>query len=107
MRGDRISGWFNVREWLRVFERNGKKESRLKIFDDCKELIRCLPMVQFEKDETEDVAKEPHELTHVVDALRYFCVWRPIAHDYGEQLGRNLEEEEEEDGLDDFYSFGG
>ena len=107
VRGDRISGWFNVREWLRVFEREGKMESRLKIFDDCKELIRCLALVQFEKDETEDVAKEPHELTHVVDALRYFCVWRPIAYDYGKQFGRNLVMEEEEEELDSFCRFGG
>lgn len=77
MRSERIGGWFNVREWLKVErDSNDRAVSRLKISSKCEELIRCLPAVQFAKGGVEDVANEPHELTHVVDALRYFCVWR-------------------------------
>ena len=42
-------------------------------------LIRCLPMIQYDEHKANDVAKEPHELTHAPDAIRYFCSGRPFA----------------------------
>ena len=36
-------------------------------------LIRTLPAVQHDEKNPNDVANEPHELTHAPDALRYFC----------------------------------
>ena len=52
------------------------KAPRLRIFTTCKNLIRTLPAVQFDEKKPEDVAIEPHELTHAPDALRGFCVYR-------------------------------
>ena len=53
------------------------------------------------------MAGEPHELTHVVDALRYFCVWRPVAADFGCMLGQAepSDDDEEDDSLD-FLEYG-
>ena len=77
---NRINGWMATKEWLKVFEsRNietGEKiyTSKLKIFNTCEHLIKYLPQVQKDEKNINDVAVEPHYLTHVCDALRYFCV---------------------------------
>lgn len=77
---DRIDGWLATKEWLKVIESRdigtGEqiKTSRLKIFNNCKYLIKYLPQVQIDEKNPNDVATEPHEFTHICDALRYFCV---------------------------------
>lgn len=74
---DRIAGWRAVREWLAdMVDVHGQTVPRLRIFANCKNLIRTLPAVQFDEKKPEDVATEPHELTHAPDALRGFCVYR-------------------------------
>lgn len=77
---DRIDGWLATKEWLKVNntrdEETGeaKKDSNLKIFRNVDHLIRYLPQVQIDDKNPNDVATEPHHLTHICDALRYFCV---------------------------------
>jgi phage terminase large subunit len=71
---NRVTGWLAVHEWLKVIEdEQGQKTSRLHIFSNCVNLIRTLPALQFDEKNPNDVANEPHELTHIPDALRYFC----------------------------------
>ena len=73
---DRIQGWLQVKEWLKVFkDEQGCETSRLKIFSTCKNLIRCLPQLQHDDKKVGDVANEPHEITHGPDAIRGFCVY--------------------------------
>lgn len=78
----RVDGWLAVKEWLKVFEvrdeQTGemKKISRLKIFDNCTNLIRTLSQIQKDEKDPNNCATEPHELTHAPDALRYFCIMR-------------------------------
>lgn len=78
----RVNGWMAVKEWLKVIETKDVitgdiiKTSRLKIFDNCVNLIRTLPSVLKDEKDPNDVATEPHELTHAPDALRYFCIMR-------------------------------
>lgn len=77
---DRIGGWMATKEWIKVIDsRNVEtgeqyKTSKLKIFTNCINLIKNLPQVLIDEKNPNDVATEPHELTHVCDALRYFCV---------------------------------
>lgn len=75
---NRVTGWLAVHEWLKVIEdEQGQKTSRLHIFSNCVNLIRTLPALQFDEKNPNDVANEPHELTHIPDALRYFCtMWQ-------------------------------
>lgn len=79
---NRIAGWLNVKEWLRVkkvrHEQTGDlyEDSDLKIFSNCLNLIKYLPQLQDDEKDPNDVATEPHEPTHITDALRYFCVSR-------------------------------
>lgn len=81
---NRVQGWYNVKEWLKPIqirdEQTGKpiKTARLKIFNNCRNLIRALPLLQRDERDPNDVATEPHELTHAPDALRGWCITRPI-----------------------------
>lgn len=73
---NRINGWLAVKEWLKVFEdEQGIKTSKLKIFSNCTNLIRTLPALRHDDKNPNDVANEPHELTHLPDALRGFCIY--------------------------------
>ena len=49
-------------------------EARLKIFRTCARLINDLPQLQHDEKHPTDCAIEPHEITHVPDALRYFAI---------------------------------
>lgn len=77
---NRISGWANVKEWIKPYKtRNiatGEEytTSRLKIFNNCINLIKNLPQLQHDEKNPNDCAVEPHDITHITDALRYFCV---------------------------------
>ena len=77
---DRVAGWFSTKEWLKVYAsrdvETGEeiKDSSLKIFHNCLNLIKNLPQLLVDEKNPNDVATEPHEFTHIADALRYFCV---------------------------------
>lgn len=75
---DRIAGWACLRELLRVWDDGSTK---LHIFRTCTNIIKNLPQLQFDTKRINDCLTEPHEITHVCDALRYFSVWwfRPNA----------------------------
>jgi len=79
---DRILGWYNVKEWIKPHkmkdEQTGevKLVPQLKVFYGCKNLIRCFPQIQCDKNNPNDVANIPHELTHILDSVRGFCAMR-------------------------------
>lgn len=70
---DRVAGWLDLKEWLHP----GERGPALRIFRSCPNLIRTLPALQFDEKRVNDVATEPHELTHGPDAIRYFVAGRP------------------------------
>ena len=48
------------------------------IFENCKGLREFLPLLQHDETNPSDVAKQPHDITHIPDALRYFAVMRTL-----------------------------
>lgn len=98
---DRIQGWLQMKEWLKPYkDEQGCTTAKLKIFNTCKNLIRCLPQVQHDAKRVGDIANEPHELTHSVDAIRGFCVYwtqEPIFVPKKQKLPFELQTEEEEE----------
>jgi phage terminase large subunit len=95
----RIAGWLAVKEAINVMDskdvHTGEiiKTTKLKIFNNCLKLIEYLPMVIKDESDPNDVATEPHELTHIVDSLRYFCITR---------FGKHEEEVKEKPQRDNF-----
>lgn len=81
---DRVQGWLNMKEWLKPIEAQDEQTgetittARLRIFSNCFNLIRTLPQLQRDDKDPNDVATEPHELTHAPDAIRYFCSTRTM-----------------------------
>lgn len=76
----RAAGWMALHEWLKVTNGVDRlKTARLKIFRTCPNLIRTLPLLQHDGRDGCDTLREPHEITHAPDALRYWAISRPCA----------------------------
>lgn len=107
---DRVDGWLATKEWLKVYNsrdiETGEtiKDSKLKIFKNCINLIKNTPQVLIDEKNPNDVATEPHELTHIVDALRYFCVNFTHATEIPKE--KTPEEVREERSLENYIDYG-
>lgn len=67
------AGCAALKEYLAHSE-NGR--SKLTILGNCApELLRCLKKIQHDEKKPNVYAKDPHDLTHSVDAARYFAVY--------------------------------
>lgn len=52
------------------------QQGKLTIYKDCaKNLLNSLKKIQKDEKKPEVYAKDPHELTHAIDALRYYCIY--------------------------------
>ena len=108
---DRIPGWRNLREYLMVIERVGSdgikvKTARLKIFKSCTNVIRTLPAIIHDPKNPEDVSGEPHELTHMPEAIRYGCMSRPAkAVTPDEQRKRKRKQYQDEQPISDVTGY--
>ena len=77
---ERVAGWLDMKEWLKVYNgHDGQPTAGLRVFSCCPNLIRCIPLLQYDTKQTSDAATTPHEVTHAPDAIRYFCAGRPYA----------------------------
>ena len=70
---DMLNGCALTKEHLMVREDGKPKLTFLK--GTCDDLIKNLQKIQKDKKNSQIYAKDPHELTHWPDALRYFCTW--------------------------------
>ena len=86
---DRVMGWYDLKEWLHPFEdETGRAAANLRVFSSCVNLIRCIPALQFDPKNPNDAAREPHEITHGPDAIRYFVAGRPRPNPAPRKEGR-------------------
>jgi phage terminase large subunit len=87
---NRQQGWYALKELLKI-RADGKPG--IILFDTCNKLIDCLKCIQHDKTNPNDVAKQPHELTHGPDALRYFAQTYVLP---AEQEVKQVEEEDDD-----------
>ena len=105
---NRVQGWLAVKEWLKVYETRDEQTgetittARMKFFSNCTNIIRCLPKLQRAKNDPNDVAKEPHELTHGPDAIRGFCIMNQVDAAYKQEKPRDIYE----DTINEFNDWG-
>lgn len=88
---NRIQGWMAVKEMLKPMKSDNDRPGLL-VTEDCVGLIRNLGAIQHDEKNPSDCSTQPHEITHICDACRYFCVTRT--------LGAELPVIEEEDNFD-------
>lgn len=70
---ERIAGWMQVHYRLQ-FDENGYP--RMYIFNNCKDFIRTIPLMMYDKTKVEDLDTSLED--HIADEVRYMCMSRPI-----------------------------
>ena len=74
---NRVQGWMAEKEMLKPM-RNEQDKPALLVTSECRGLIRNIALIQHDEKNPSDCAMEPHEITHINDALRYFCITRTL-----------------------------
>jgi phage terminase large subunit len=69
----RAQGHLQIKEALRD---RGDGAPGLLFFEDCRGIVADLQAILADGRNPNDCATEPHDVTHAVDALRYFCASR-------------------------------
>lgn len=93
---NRVQGWMAEKEMLKPMK-NETDRPGLLVTSDCKGLIRNIQLIQHDEKNPSDCATEPHNITHINDALRYFCITRTLS---AEAAAAQSEDEDEWDGAD-------
>jgi phage terminase large subunit len=75
---NRVQGWAALKELLKPM-RNDEDKPGLMVDSSCAGLIRNLPAIQHDDKNPSDCATNPHDITHICDALRYFASMRTLA----------------------------
>lgn len=82
----------------------------LMFFDVCKEAISDIQDIQADEKNPNDCAKDPHDVTHTVDGVRYYCVSRvlPAEAKEAESVQRVIydDDDDAQESYDDFMCGG-
>jgi hypothetical protein len=70
---ERLPGWMQLHYRL-SFDENGIP--MLYVFENCKDAIRTLPLLQYDKHHVEDVDTDGED--HIADEMRYLCQMNPM-----------------------------
>lgn len=71
----RVQGWMALKEMLKPLNAPDDKPGLL-ICQNCNTLFNNLKTIQHDEKKPDDCATDPHDITHIVDALRYYAVTR-------------------------------
>jgi len=100
---NREQGWLNVHEWLRPYEtkdeQTGKTYKMANLTFDVgldPDLWKHLTTIQKAEKNVNDVAVNPHEITHYPDSLRCFCASRLYSSSEPKPRAYDWEEEDNE-----------
>lgn len=88
----RVQGWLTLKEYLKP---GADGRPNLLVTEDCPCIIRNLPALRHSDKNPSDCATEPHDITHICDALRYFVQFRTLG-----AIRQAVREEPEEAGED-------
>lgn len=83
---NRVQGWMALKEMLKPM-RNDEDRPGLLVTEDCAGLVEYLPAIQHDEKNPSDCATEPHDVTHICDACRYYAVTRTL----GAELAQAVE----------------
>lgn len=77
---NRLNGKDRVHAWLKVLEDSRGTYSRVKIFENCRSLIRTMPALPLDDRKPEDIDTDAED--HAYDAFRYGVMSRPDPREY-------------------------
>lgn len=77
-----------------------RKLPGLMLFDTLESPIDDIISIQADDKNPNDCAKEPHDISHSVDAIRYFCITRKLAAEAVEEKKKTYDDDDEESGGD-------
>lgn len=77
---------------------------QLLFFKNCKHITDDLAAIQIDEKNPNDCAKNPHDITHSVDALRYFCISRTMSA-IVEQERQKYQEDDSGNQVEDYDSY--
>lgn len=100
---NRVQGHMLIKEMLA--KRPDGKPSLL-FFNTCNQTIDDIKDIQADDKNPNDCAKEPHEVTHRVDAVRYYCISRTMSAEAERIEAELADEEDEEEDYDDYMTGG-
>lgn len=101
---NRVQGWLQVKEGLAL--RQGGLPS-LMFFRSCRETISAMEGILTDDKNPNDCATEPHDVTHLPDAVRYYCVSRTMkAEQNVSGAERGVIDDDGGDGYDEFMTGG-
>lgn len=98
---NRVQGHMLIKQMLADMP-DGKPQ--LLFFKNCKHLIEDIAAIQVDDKNPNDCAKQPHDITHSVDALRYFCISRTMPS-IVEQEHKTLYRDDSDDAVEDYESY--
>ena len=75
-------------------------------FKSCRNTIEDMRDIQADETNPNDCAREPHDVTHRVDAVRYFCISRTLAAEAAGPAPSREDEGEPMEEYDDFMTGG-
>lgn len=100
---NRVQGWLALKELLKPDGKENKP--MLMVSEECAGLITNLPMLQHDDKNPSDCSTEPHSITHICDAARYFAVTRTLQPEIVKPVVVDDDFEEAED-YDEFMTGG-
>lgn len=95
---NRVQGWMAVKELLKPLA-GPQDRPGLLVTSDCQALISHIAAIQHDEKNPSDCAVQPHEITHICDAIRYFCVTRTLG---AERVESPVPEDFEDSGMTDY-----
>lgn len=99
----RVQGHLQIHELLA--DRADGKPGIL-FFENCKQIISDIQAIQVDEKNPNDCAKDPHDVTHSVDGIRYFAVSRVLATELAEQARDDYDEDENLEDYDEMMTGG-
>lgn len=92
----RVQGHMLIKDML---ARRPDGRPSLLFLETCRQTLDDLRDIQADETNPNDCAREPHEVTHRVDAVRYYCISRVVNAERDERRARD------EDGGVDYGEF--
>lgn len=85
---DRVVGHLLMKEFMQISSITGKP--KIMISQKLIHLIESVKMIQHDEKNPNDCAKDPHEITHSVDAIRYLCTSFTFAPDRLQEVKQDV-----------------